>query len=115
MEEAMSTIRVYSNEKLQLRTGAPGAAMWAVALERSMLTYFEFAPGAVLPEHTHEAEQITLVLEGELTLRCGEKSFVLGPGDVVAIPSNVAHAASTGSAPCKAVDAWSPPREDFLR
>lgn len=110
----MSTIRFYPKEELHLRADVTGAMMWAVALEKSMLTYFELAPGTVFPEHSHEAEQITMVLEGELLIRCGEESFTLGPGDVAAIPSNLIHSASTGGKPCKAVDAWSPPRDNFL-
>jgi quercetin dioxygenase-like cupin family protein len=111
----MDKVKVFREDELSLRPNVPGATMWAVALERAMLTYFDLAPETVFPEHSHEAEQITLVLEGELTFQCAEETFTLGPGDVVAIPSNVRHSASTGKAPCKAVDAWSPPREDFLR
>lgn len=43
--------------------------MWAVGLEKTMLIYFELEPNTVFPEHHHEAEQITLVLEGELTFK----------------------------------------------
>lgn len=111
----MKKIRVHLKKDLPLKPNIPGAMMWAVALERAMLTYFELAPETVFPEHSHEAAQITLVLEGELTFRHGGKETVLKPGDVAAIPSNVVHSASTGKTPCKAVDAWSPPREDFLR
>lgn len=111
----MSKIRVYSKKELPLAPDVPGAMMWAVALEKAMLTYFELAPETVFPEHSHEAEQVTMVLEGELTFRCGEETFTLGPGEVVAIPSEVRHSAATGNMPCKAVDAWSPPRADFLR
>lgn len=111
----MKKTKVYRKDDLQLNPSVPGAAMWAVALERSMLTYFELEPGTVFPEHSHEAEQITLVLEGELTFRCGGRTFTLGPGDVAAIPSNVGHSAFTGIARCRAVDAWSPPRADFMK
>ena len=34
--------------------------------------------------------------------------------DVIAIPSNAAHSVYTGNMPCKAVDAWSPVRKEFL-
>jgi quercetin dioxygenase-like cupin family protein len=110
----MDEVEVYRRDALKMKEDVPGALMWAVALERSMLTYFELAPGTVFPEHSHEAEQITLVLEGELTFRYGGREVTLGPGDVVAIPSNVRHSAETGSMLCRAVDAWSPPRPDFL-
>ncbi len=111
----MDKVKVFREDELPLRPNVPGATMWAVALERAMLTYFELAPETEFPEHSHEAEQITLVLEGELTFRYEGNVTILKPGDVVAVPSNVVHSAVTGGTPCRAVDAWSPPREDFLR
>lgn len=110
----MSGIKVYSKEELPLKPDVPGAGKWAVGLEKSMLTYFELEPDTVFPEHYHASEQITMVLEGELTFDYDGKSVALKAGDVIAIPSNRVHSARTGKAPCRAVDAWSPPRNEFL-
>lgn len=110
----MGKIKVYTKTNLSLNPGVHGAKMWAVGLEKAMLTYFEMEPNTVFPEHHHEAEQITLVLEGELTFTYGGETPTLKAGDVIAIPSSVVHSAFTGNAPCKAVDAWSPARKEFL-
>ncbi len=107
-------ITVYRKTDLPLKPAVAGAMMWAVGLEKAMLTYFEMAPDTQFPVHSHEAEQITLVLEGELTFAYDGKETTLRPGEVIAIPSNVKHSAKTGSAPCKAVDAWSPVRKEYL-
>jgi len=107
-------IKVYSQNDLTLRPNVPGANMWAVALQKSMLTYFELEPNTQFPEHEHAAEQITLVLEGELIFAFEGRTVVLGKGDVIAIPSTAKHSVSTGSARCKAVDAWSPVRKEYL-
>ena len=109
-----ATVKVYSKDQLPLRSNVPGAKMWAVALEKSMLTYFEMEPNTVFPEHSHEAEQITLVLDGELVFSFDGKQVALKVGDVVAIPSNVKHYVSTGKDGCRAVDAWSPVRKEYL-
>jgi quercetin dioxygenase-like cupin family protein len=86
--------------------------MWAVALEHAMLSYFEVEPGCSFPPHEHEAEQITLVLEGELVFHIdGRQPIVVKAGDVIAIPAWVPHATSSGATPTRAVDAWSPPPE----
>jgi isochorismate pyruvate lyase len=106
--------RIYRKEDLPLRPAVPGAEMWAVGLEKSMLTYFDMKENTSFPEHHHEAEQITMVLEGELTFTVGAKQTTLKPGEVIAIPSNVVHSVSTGDAPCRAVDAWSPVRKEYL-
>lgn len=111
----MSKIHVYCKEDLKLKPSVPGAKMWAVALEKAMLTYFEMEANTVFPEHSHEAEQITLILDGELTFKYEGKTTTLKRGDVIAIPSNAVHSAFTGAKTCKAVDAWSPVRDEFLK
>ena len=110
----MHQIKVFRKNDLPLKPAVPGAMMWAVGLEKSMLSYFEMAPDTQFPDHSHEAEQITLVLEGELTFVSGGTTVSLGPGEVIAIPSNVMHSVRTGDRPCKAVDAWSPVRKEYL-
>lgn len=111
----MKKIMVCRKEELITGPVVPGAKMWAVGLEKAMLTFFEMGPDTKFPEHSHEAEQITLILEGELTFDYEGKRVTLKAGDVIAIPSNIAHSASTGKRPCKAVDAWSPVRKEYLR
>jgi len=108
------SVAVYRKTDLQLKSPVPGANMWAVGLDKAMLTYFEMSPNTRFPEHSHEAEQITLVLEGEMTFTYEGRTETLRPGDTIAIPSNVKHAVTTGPAPCKAVDAWSPVRKEYL-
>jgi quercetin dioxygenase-like cupin family protein len=110
----MSKIKIYRTNDLTLKAPVPGAMMWAVGLDKSMLTYFEMAADTQFPDHAHEAEQITLVLEGLLTFTYDGMAAVLGPGEVIAIPSNVRHAVRSGSSLCKAVDAWSPVRKEYL-
>ncbi|HAK89983.1 MAG TPA: cupin domain-containing protein [Nitrospiraceae bacterium] len=110
----MGEIHIYRKGELKLRSNVPGASMWAIALDKAMLTYFEMEPDTKFPEHSHEAEQITLILEGELTFTYEGETTTLKAGDVIAIPSNAVHSAFTGNMPCKAVDAWSPVRKEFL-
>lgn len=100
----------FTADALRLRPDVPGAAMWAVALERAMLTYYEIQPRCRFEAHQHEAEQITLVLEGELFFEVDGRRTRVGPGEVIALPSNVPHAVWTAGRLARAVDAWSPPR-----
>jgi hypothetical protein len=56
----------FPKSSLCLQNDIPGAKQWAVALEKTMLTYFEVDSDCRFESHTHESEQITLVLEGVL-------------------------------------------------
>ncbi len=103
----------YPKEILRLREDVPGAAMWAVALEKTMLTYFEVRPYSRFESHTHDSEQITLVLHGELFFETGGQVIDVKAGDVIAIPSGVPHAVFTREQSVKAVDAWSPVMERY--
>lgn len=111
----MDKIKVYRRGDLGLKANVPGASMWAIALENTMLTYFEMSANAIFPDHSHEAEQITMVIDGELTFDYDGKSITLKSGEAIAIPSNARHSAKTGASPCRAVDAWSPVRPEFLK
>ena len=54
-------------------------------------------PGAAIPQHTHEAEELTVVFDGELV--DGERRY--GPGDVAfADPSVDHHPRAGGDRPC---------------
>ncbi len=110
----MDQITIYRGNELQFTQDVPGAGMWAVSLRKAMLTYFELEPDTIFPEHSHDSEQITLVLEGELFFLYDGKTVALKAGDVIAIPSNAVHAAYTDTKSCRAVDAWSPVRKEFL-
>jgi N-acetylglutamate synthase-like GNAT family acetyltransferase len=108
--------RHFRADLLQLGPDVPGASMWAVALDRTMLTYFVVEPHCRFERHAHESEQITLVLEGELCFELdGGERVAVKAGEVFAIPSNVPHAVSTHAGAARAVDAWSPVRPDYAR
>lgn len=101
-------MRYYPKKSLCLTEDIPGARQWAVALDQTMLTYFEVDPGCRFESHSHESEQITMVLEGVLFFEQGEKTFEVKAGEAIAIPANAPHAVFTGETHVKAVDAWSP-------
>jgi quercetin dioxygenase-like cupin family protein len=97
----------YPRESLPLTDDVPGARQWAVSLEKTMLTCFEVDPDCRFESHSHESEQITMVLEGVLYFEQGEKVVGVKGGEAIAIPAHAPHAVFTGEAAVKAVDAWS--------
>jgi len=109
----MKEIKFYSKDLLKLKPDVKGAKMWAVALEKTMLTYFEIEPNSKFEMHRHESEQITMVLEGELYFLANDKEICAKTGEVIAIPSNLLHGVYTKDTFVKAIDAWSPIREEY--
>lgn len=103
----------FAKEILHLKKDLPGVQMWAVALEKTMLTCFTVDANTGFPEHSHESEQITMVLSGTLYFSMAGKVSKVGEGEVIAIPANLPHAVYTMEQPVRAVDAWSPVMEKY--
>ena len=66
---------------------------------RMTFAWWTIDEGAEVPEHEHPHEQVVNMLEGELVLTVDGTEHVLQPGDVVAIPGGVRHAARALSLP----------------
>jgi quercetin dioxygenase-like cupin family protein len=84
--------------------------------DRMMLAHVYLKKGAVVPQHSHENEQITYILEGGLRFWIGaDESQMIDvlAGEVLHIPSHVPHKAEA-LADTLDVDVFSPPRQDWL-
>jgi quercetin dioxygenase-like cupin family protein len=80
--------------------------------DKSTLAFWEIKKGSELEEHHHSHEQITHILEGELKMKIGGEEYLLTPGTVHVISSNVPHSA-IALTDCKVIDSFSPAREDY--
>jgi len=81
--------------------------------ERASIALVELAPGAVVPEHRHEHEQLGMVVEGKMTFTIDGRTRELGPGGTWRIPSNAPHDAVAGDDGAVVVDIFSPVRSDW--
>ena len=91
----------------------PGAIARMYWGEKMLMAVIDLEPHGVVPAHSHPHEQIGLVIEGELSFIIGGEAFLLGPGDVYVIPGDVEHSATAGETAVKAIDIFSPVREEF--
>ena len=98
--------------QIQAREIIPG--FWAkfVHTEAVTIGFIDIKSGSKLPEHQHIHVQTTTVLEGKLELFIEGESQVLEAGQAITIPSNIRHAALAHT-DCKAIDVFSPVREDY--
>ena len=91
----------------------PGFKGKMLHTEHMTLAYWDIEAGSVLPEHKHREEQVMAqVISGEFELNLEGETKVMIPGDVVIIPSNVAHS-GRAITDCKLLDLFSPAREDY--
>lgn len=87
-----------------------------ITSERMMLAHVYLDKGCIVPQHSHENEQITYILEGALKFwigENGEEEVIVRAGEVLVIPSNVVHKAEALEDTLD-VDIFSPPRQDWL-
>lgn len=108
-------VRYFRREELRPLEDCAGVRHWGVSLDRTMLTYFELDPNVRFELHRHDSEQITFVLEGTLFFEIDGRTSAVESGEVVAIPSRVPHVVFTGDAMVKAIDAWSPIVEEYVK
>jgi quercetin dioxygenase-like cupin family protein len=84
--------------------------------DRMMLAHVYLKKGCIVPQHHHENEQITYILEGALRFQIGadrSQVIVVRAGEVLHIPSNVPHEAEALEDTLD-VDIFDPPRRDWL-
>lgn len=84
-----------------------------VAGANASLALVELAPGAVVPEHRHEHEQLGMCVDGSITFTVDGERRELGPGGTWLIPSNLPHDAVAGPDGAVVVDIFSPVRADW--
>jgi quercetin dioxygenase-like cupin family protein len=90
-----------------------GVIARAVNGERVTLAVVELEPSSVVPEHSHENEQLGLVISGSVTFRVGSETRELGPGGTWRIPSNTPHEVHTGPEGAVVLDVFAPVRADW--
>jgi quercetin dioxygenase-like cupin family protein len=114
----MSDARVthYRWQEIPQEVLSPLLARRVISGERVMLAHVYLESGAIVPTHAHENEQLTYLLEGSMRFWFGEDGAEvvdLRAGEVLHIPSNVAHRALALEKSLD-VDIFCPPRQDWL-
>jgi quercetin dioxygenase-like cupin family protein len=87
-----------------------------ISTERMMLAQVFLDKGCIVPQHSHENEQLTYILEGKLRFWLGEdESEVVdvAAGEVLHLPSWLPHKAEALEDTLD-VDVFCPPRQDWL-
>lgn len=82
--------------------------------EKLMIVEVYFETGSEGAAHEHPHEQVTYCLEGEFDFTIADAWYRIRQGDSILIPGGARHGVIC-LAKGRLLDAFSPPRQDFLR
>ena len=108
--------KLYSWDEVPLETMNPLLDRRVISGERMMIAQVLLKKGSIVPQHSHENEQITYIISGVLRFLLGEEQdeeVIVRQGQVLVIPSNLPHSALALEDTID-VDIFCPPREDWL-
>jgi quercetin dioxygenase-like cupin family protein len=110
-----ATVSKYFPEDGELgrHTIFPGVHIRTAACERMMMSVVDLEPHSVVAEHSHPHEQVGMLLEGRAIFFIGDEEKTLGPGDLYRIPGGVTHKVVTLDKPAKALDLFTPVRDEY--
>ena len=98
---------------MKARELCPGVTAKVAWGEKLMFSLVTLAPDAVVPEHAHPHEQMGILVSGTMTLVVDGTPHPLAPNEMYLVPAGVRHAAKAGPGGAVALDAFSPPREEY--
>ena len=81
--------------------------------ERITLAVVELAPDAVVPEHRHAAEQLGIVIRGQMHFTVDGETRDLGPGGTWRILGERPHDVVAGPEGAVVIDVFTPVRGDW--
>ncbi|WP_337861041.1 cupin domain-containing protein [Ferroplasma sp.] len=81
--------------------------------DKVMVAQLEIKKGNIVPQHSHENEQITWIMKGKLHFKIGNQEMDVGAGEILVIPSNTKHEAIALEDTLD-IDIFSPVRSDWI-
>ena len=94
----------------ELAAGVTGRPLFG---EGAMLNLIEFEPGSTVQLHSHEHEQLGVVLRGTQVLIVNGEEHAMGPMQGYVLPGGVEHSAYCGPEGATVLDIFRPVREDY--
>ena len=83
----------YTWDEMEKEVLSPTIGRKIIAGDKAMVAQVFLAKGAVVPEHHHESEQITWIMEGALKFQIAGDEVVVKAGETLVIPSHMPHSA----------------------
>ena len=102
-------------DALETRTPIQGVMARRLMGDKVMVQHVHVSKGAAAPMHSHENEQVMMVVEGSFRMTVEDNSgetrvFDMQPGEILHLPSNCPHGGEAIE-DCVIIDIFSPPSE----
>jgi len=92
----------------------PGSNSHLVCTKNITVSFLTMDANSYFTTHRHESEQVMIVVDGECDEIVEGKLYHLEKGDVIILPPNTEHGGYISDRGCRAIDVFSPPRQDFV-
>ncbi len=89
----MSNIKIHRWTDIREEKLTPLLTRQMLSTDKQTVAIVRLKKGCAVPEHQHDPEQITSILEGALEFTIDNQKIVLHKGESMVIPPNVPHAA----------------------
>lgn len=100
-------------ENIAPKVLAPGVTAKIASGEKMMFSLVTLAPNAVVPTHSHPHEQMGMLVSGTMEFTIADETRLFSGNEMYFVPGGVPHAAKAGPGGAVALDAFSPPREEY--
>lgn len=97
-------------DDLETDTPFPGILRHVLRTAKATVQEYRFDPGATFPRHHHPEEQITLVIDGQLTFTADEETHDLAAGAWSVTAADVPHGITAGPRGARILAILVPPR-----
>ena len=92
----------------------PGVHIQTCHTDRLMVSVVDLEPRSIVEEHSHPHDQVGMLLAGKARFFIGGEEKLLQAGDVYCIPGNIKHKVIVLDEPARAIDIFTPLREEYL-
>jgi quercetin dioxygenase-like cupin family protein len=113
-EATLSTLEKKSWDNIELEQLSDKLTRQMISGENATISQLVLKKGAKIPRHSHVNEQYSWIISGALRFIFDDREILVGAGEILLIPSNVAHSA-VALEDTVDVDIFAPRREDWIR
>jgi quercetin dioxygenase-like cupin family protein len=115
LEEApLSTLEKSSWKTMEIEQLNDKLSRQMISGENATISQLLLKKGATVPRHSHMNEQYSWIISGALKFVFDDREILVGEGEILLIPANVAHSA-VALEDTVDVDIFAPRREDWIR